>query len=50
VREFGAEDLVLSLFRKHPQLHDIEFIKMSGLSRGTLYKYKKILEHRADLR
>jgi ACT domain-containing protein len=34
----------LSLFRKHPDLTDKELIKMSGLSRGTFYKYKKILQ------
>jgi len=42
--ELGTEDLVLSLFRKHPDLTDKELIKMSGLSKGTFYKYKKILQ------
>jgi hypothetical protein len=42
--ELGTENLVLSLFRQYPDLTDKELIKMSGLSRGTFYKYKKILQ------
>jgi hypothetical protein len=47
--ELGTEDLVLSLFRKHHGLTDKELIKMSGLSRGTFYKYKKILQGKGSI-
>ena len=44
--ELGTEKRVLSLIKKNPDLTDKELIKMSGLSRGTFYKYKKILQGR----
>ena len=47
--ELGTEDLVLSLFRKHHGLTDKELIKMSGLLRGTFYKYKKILQGKGSI-
>lgn len=46
--ELGTENLVLSLLRKNPGVTDKELIKKSGLSRGTFYKYKRIL-HGKDL-
>jgi len=42
--ELGTENRVLSLIKKHPDKPDKEIIKMSGLSKGTFYKYKKILQ------
>ena len=42
--ELGAENRVLSLIKKRPDKPDKEIIKMSGLSKGTFYKYKKILQ------
>jgi hypothetical protein len=42
--ELGTENLVLSLFRKHPELTDKELIKKTSISKGTFYKYKKILQ------
>lgn len=42
--ELGAENRVLSLIKKHRDKPDKEIIKMSGLSKGTFYKYKKILQ------
>jgi len=42
--ELGTENLVLSLFRKHPELPDKELMKIGGTKRGTFYKYKKILQ------
>ena len=42
--ELGTENRVLSLVKKHPDKPDKEIIKMSCLSRGTFYKYKKILQ------
>jgi len=42
--ELGIENLVLSLFRKNPGLTDKELIKKSNVSKGTFYKYKKILQ------
>ena len=42
--ELGTENRVLSLIRKHLDKPNKEIIKMSGLSRGTFYKYKKILQ------
>jgi hypothetical protein len=42
--ELGTENLVLSLLRHNADLTDNELIKKSGLSRGTFYKYKKILQ------
>ena len=42
--ELGTENRVLSLIKKHPEKPDKEIIKMSSLSKGTFYKYKKILQ------
>jgi len=42
--ELGTENRVLSLIKKHRDKMDKEIIKMSGLSKGTFYKYKKILQ------
>jgi hypothetical protein len=42
--ELGTENLVLSLFRKHPDLTDKERMKKGGVSKGSFYKYKKILQ------
>jgi hypothetical protein len=44
--ELGTENRVLSLIKKHPDKSDREIIKISGLSKGTFYKYKKILQAR----
>jgi hypothetical protein len=44
--ELGTEKRVMYLIKKNPDLTDKELIKMSGLSRGTFYKYKKILQGR----
>jgi hypothetical protein len=41
--ELGTENRVLSAIRNHPESSDKELMKFSGLSRGTFYKYKKIL-------
>jgi len=42
--ELGTENRVRSLIKKHPDKSDREIIKMSGLCKGTFYKYKKILQ------
>jgi hypothetical protein len=41
--ELGSESLVLSLLKKYPGYSDDELIEKSGLSRGTYYRYKRIL-------
>ena len=41
--ELGIENRVLSIIKMNPQNRDRQLIKMSGLARGTFYKYKKIL-------
>ena len=41
--ELGTENRLLSLIKKNPDKSDKEIIKISGLSKGTFYKYKKIL-------
>ncbi len=46
MRELGPEKLILSVIRKNPDGTDQELIESSGVSRGTFYKYKKILQHR----
>jgi len=38
------ENRVLSLIKKNPDKQDKEIIKMSSLSKGTFYKYKKTLQ------
>jgi ACT domain-containing protein len=45
--EVGAENRVLSLIKKNPDKPDKEIIKMNGLSKGTFYRYKKILQEKA---
>jgi predicted DNA-binding transcriptional regulator AlpA len=30
--------------RKHPGLTDKELMKMSGIKKGTFYRYKKVLQ------
>lgn len=42
--ELGIENLVLSVFKKNPGIADKELIKKSGVSSGTFYKYKRILQ------
>ena len=44
--ELGTEKLILSIIRNNPQATDQELIELSGVSRGTYYKYKKKLEQR----
>ena len=44
--ESGAQRLVLSLFKKNHSSTDKELIEKSGLSRGTFYRYKKILKEK----
>jgi hypothetical protein len=39
----GPESLVLSLFSRYPGCSDNELIEKSELSRGTFYRYKRIL-------
>jgi hypothetical protein len=45
--ELGTENLVLSLLRQNVGLTDDELIKKSGVSRGTFYKYKKIIQRKS---
>ena len=42
--ELGVENRILSLFKKNPGVSDKELIKKSGVSKGTFYRYKKILQ------
>ena len=42
--ELGVENRTLSLFKKNPGVSDKELIKKSGVSKGTFYRYKKILQ------
>jgi ACT domain-containing protein len=44
--ELGTESRILSLINKNPDRPDKETIKMSSLSKGTFYKYKKILQNK----
>jgi hypothetical protein len=44
--ELGTENRVLFLIKKYRDKSDKEIIKMSGLSKGTYYKFKKILKTR----
>ena len=41
--ELGIENRILSIIKSNPYDSDKEVIKKSGVSRGTYYKYKKIL-------
>jgi len=45
----GPESLVLSLFSRYPGCSDNELIEKSELSRGTFYKYKRILQARGAI-
>ncbi len=47
--ELGAENLVLSLVRKHPDRPDRELIEKSKLSRRTFYRHKKTLQERGQI-
>ena len=47
--ELGTENRVLSLIKQNPNRSDKEIIKMSGLSKGTFYKYKKILQGKGQI-
>jgi hypothetical protein len=42
--KLGTENRILSLFKKYPGEPDKQLMKKSGLSRGTLYRYEKILQ------
>jgi len=44
--ELGTENFVLSLIKNNLGASDKELLKKSGLSRGTFYKYKKILQRK----
>jgi hypothetical protein len=44
--ELGTENLLLSIFKKYPGEPDKELIKKSSVSKGTFYKYKKILQRK----
>lgn len=46
--EQATESLILSL-QKYPGVSDKELIEKSGLSRGTLYGYKKSLQRKAQI-
>jgi hypothetical protein len=41
--ELGTENRILSLLKKYPDTTDKELIAKSGSSKGTFYRYKKIL-------
>jgi hypothetical protein len=47
--ELGPENRVLSLFRTWPDSTDKERIERSGFSKGTFYKYKKILQRKGQI-
>ena len=47
--ELGSENRVLSLVKKNPDNPDKDIIETSGLSKGTFYKYKKILQNKGVL-
>jgi len=44
--ELGTENRLLSLIKKNPDKPDKDIIKMSGLSKGTFYKYNKVLQNK----
>jgi len=44
--ELGTENRIHSVIKKNPDKPDKDIIKMSGLSKGTFYKYKKILQRK----
>jgi len=41
--EMGTENRLLTLIKNNPDAPDKDLMKVSGLSRGTFYKYKRIL-------
>jgi hypothetical protein len=47
--ELGTENRVLSAIKNHPESSDKQLMKISGLSRGTFYKYKKILHAKSAI-
>jgi hypothetical protein len=47
--ELGTENRVLSIIKMNPQNTDRQLIKLSGLARGTFYKYKKILHSKGAI-
>jgi hypothetical protein len=47
--ELGTENRVLSLIKKNLDKPDKDIIKISGLSKGTFYKYKKILQRKNEI-
>jgi hypothetical protein len=47
--ELGTESFVLSLFKKYPFDSDKERIQKSGLSRGTFYRYKRVLKEKGQI-
>jgi ACT domain-containing protein len=42
--ELGIENRILSVLKQNVGDMDNELIKKSGVSRGTFYKYKRILQ------
>lgn len=48
-RNLGTEKYLISLFKDNSGKDDKELIAISGLSRGTFYKYKKILKRKGLL-
>ena len=48
--ELGIETRILSVLKQNVGDTDNELIKKSGVSRGTFYKYKKILQGKDLLR
>jgi transposase len=42
--ELGTEKRILFMFKKYPGEPDKELTKKSGVSKGTFYRYKKILQ------
>jgi len=47
--ELGTENRVLFLIKKHSDKPDKDIIRMTGLSKGTFYKYKKILQGKGQI-
>jgi hypothetical protein len=47
--EMGVENRILAAIKEHPGAPDSEMISKSGVSRGTFYKYKKVLQQKNAL-
>ncbi|MGA3297673.1 MAG: hypothetical protein ABSD41_09505 [Candidatus Bathyarchaeia archaeon] len=47
--ELGTENFVLALIKNHPQTPDKELIDLSGISKGTFYKYRKIIHSKGAI-